>query len=730
MTAAILFKEDWDRYPTAAVHHTTKNRTWVEYCQKLQLMGVSNSLFPLAIINRDLMSLDPFQEKNLTDNDIGLIITECKINPYYHLREIARAPRRSGFESLPFEANRANMAFLWLFFNHVTPILTQPRQTGKSFTVYELCTWLFGIRCRGSAINLLTKNDKLRVEAMDTVKEIYDQLPSYLKVKSRTDRWNTDEMQIDALKNFFKTHVPSQSETAANNVGRGNVGELVGTDEGPFQPNFKISLEAITGIMGRAVEIAKKANAPWGLWHTTTAGRTDEPSGEYMWKYISAGARWSEKFLDAKNIEHLYELIVQHAPGGAARVYCPFNHRQLGLPDSWLIEQKGRTNQDGDVFARDYLCIWTSGTEGSPFSVEQIRRITSSRNPAPHQNIYSYNYMLRWHIPREDMIQFLKNNSCTLGLDTSQALGNDAIGLVLTDNRTGGVVAGQEFKLTNIYKFSEFLFEFLRDHSNVTLIPERKDVALAIVDLLVVRMNSQGIDPYKRIFNRIIDEPNENPELYAELMLPPKRRQARTDLLMKKYIGFNTAGSGQHARNRLMVDTLFKAVEDCAETIRDSVLIDQLMTLEKSNGRIDHREGKQNDMVIAWLLTHWMLRTGRNLAHYGINPMAALSNVRAVKLNNSEIWKKVEQQKIKDEFDQILAKYAQSSDPMIQAHYLTKLKFLETKMMAEKMPAVSLDAILAQIKAERLKKNNIYRPSHIKTERPVVQQRSEYELWA
>jgi hypothetical protein len=138
----ILFKEDWDKpeNKSAIADYTTSNKSFVELAAKLKMMGIENYDFMLALHIPQLRGINPFS-KNLTQEQIALISIEAKINPWYYFREIARVPATAGFDDVPLNANRANISLYWLFFNHVTTMLIQPRQTGKSLSTDELMVY-------------------------------------------------------------------------------------------------------------------------------------------------------------------------------------------------------------------------------------------------------------------------------------------------------------------------------------------------------------------------------------------------------------------------------------------------------------------------------------------------------------------------------------------------------------------------------------------------------------
>ena len=63
---------------------------------------------------------------------------------------------------------------------------------------------------------------------------------------------------------------------------------------------------------------------------------------------------------------------------GLFQVQGTFSHRQLGYTDEWLIENMARNKVTGEDALRDYYNVWTSGTESSPFTVEQAQMIKNS----------------------------------------------------------------------------------------------------------------------------------------------------------------------------------------------------------------------------------------------------------------------------------------------------------------------------------------------------------------
>ena len=88
----------------------------------------------LEIKDPTLINVDPFaiDEKtgktSLTKDQVSRIMIECRNNPWYYLREIARIPDPGG-TSVPYLANRGNIAQAWCIWKGLDSWLCLPRRT-------------------------------------------------------------------------------------------------------------------------------------------------------------------------------------------------------------------------------------------------------------------------------------------------------------------------------------------------------------------------------------------------------------------------------------------------------------------------------------------------------------------------------------------------------------------------------------------------------------------------
>jgi hypothetical protein len=708
----ILLLEDWNRYENAIIDDKTTNKSFLRLATVYRQMGIENNSFLLSLLNPELQGVDPFS-KNLTIRQMAMIGIECKQNFWYFIREVCRVPAQAGNVVGSVDASRGNVAFWWSFFNHITFILTMPRQTGKSFALDALNVGLMNFTCNNTQINLMTKDDQRRAINIKALKDIYDELPTYLKFRTRDDTNNTESLTVKKLGNTFITHVPQPNPKRAYNMGRGLTTPIVGVDEAPFQVNIEIALGAMLPAMGAAVDRAKELNEPYGVLFTTTAGKKDEASGKYVYNYLNDSALWTELFLDAKTPDHLRELVTRNSRKKAFRIYGCFSHKQLGKTDEWLRLKLEVANQTPDEANRDYFNIWTSGSITSPLPTAVLDKMSASIQSEEFQQISSIGgYILRWFIPENQIVSVMNQRKMVIGIDTSDAGGGDDISFVMEDIQTGELVAIGTFNETNLIVFAQWLVFILETYVNTTMIIERRSSGVTIIDYLLLMLPQRGIDPFKRLFNWIVNDPMEHKQLYEEACLPLRRRSDDLYVRAKKYFGFATSGGGQTSRTELYSTTLQNAARRLADKIKDRSLTEQITGLVTRNGRVDHDIGGHDDLVIGWLLDNWFLTMATNLNFYDIDPKQVMIAIKVkVEVKPENAYFVQEQQQIREQMTQISEKLSFERDSFICDKLEKELRYLDTKLVLEEGEYCSIDAIIEEANNSRKAKsytNNNY----------------------
>lgn len=627
----LLYKKNWSNFPSAIIDTETKNTSFLRYARLLKAMNIENHSFCLALINPELQGVDP-RSNNLTPEQIAMIIKEARENPWYIFREIIKLPPSGGSQPVDLQANRGNIALFWLFFNHVTTLLIQPRQTGKSVSTDTLMVALMYILTINTDTHLLTKDDSLRVRNVKRIKEIISYLPYYLKLKTKSDTNNTEKITVNRLGNTYLTSVPQASVKAAKNLGRGLTVAIHHIDEIAFINNIEHTLPALLASAGAARDSAHSEGAPYGNIFTTTAGYLNTDSGTFVKTNIyDKSLRWTEKLYDCEDIEELHKTIKSNSPSGELQVLLEFNHRQLGKTDAWLKGKIADALSKGEDAAADFLNMWADGGSESAIDKKLMAKINDSKVNDAYIDISSYGYITRWYLPQHEVLgDGVYKRKLVMGLDTSDAVGNDDISMVIRDAITGETVATGNYNETNTILFSKWIADWLIKYSNLTLVIERRSTGTSILDNLLLILPSKDIDPFKRIFNWVTDMSNENKEYYEVINTPMDKRSRDVYTKYRKEFGYATSGSGKASRDNLYGGAFNASIKYTAEVTRDSTLIHQISRLIIKNGRIDHRPGEHDDSVIAWLLGYWFLSKAKNKNYYGLNNNTVLSAVNAL----------------------------------------------------------------------------------------------------
>lgn len=697
----ILFKEDWHNYPNAIADYKTSNQSFVRLAALYRDMGVENHTFLLALHNPALQGINPHSPE-LTLDQIALITIECKENFWYYVREVARIPGLAGSDPIVFRASRGNIALYWLFFNHIFTLLIQIRQTGKSVGMDTLNRYLTNVRCRNTDIYLITKDDDLRSKNLARMKEMESCLPFYFRLRQKNDLANNEEFTIKILKNTYKGLLAQSSPKAALNLGRGLTTPIVQFDEAAFLYNIRISLPAALAAGIAARDSARANNEPYGTVLTTTAGKKDDRDGSYVYSLLMQASIWSEGFLDSKNIEDL-EDIIRKASGGELMVNCTFSHRQLGYSDEWLKKVLDETKARGEDADRDLFNIWTSGSQSSPLDVRLMEAIKNSKKDDYFTEICApYNYIIRWFVPENQIVHRMNSSFYAMAIDSSDAIGKDDIAMNLRDVKTGEIIAAGNYNETNILLFCQWLVTLFVKYPNFVLIIERRSTGSSIIDTLIMMLLAKNIDPFKRIWNKVVHESDEYKDRFKEINRDLFARDPEVYTRYKRLFGFATSSGGMTSRSELYSTTLLNAAKQTGHAVHDPKTVSQILTLEVRNGRVDHQQGSHDDNVIAWLLSYWIISQGKNLSFYGINARDILSNVTKHEPETPlENYNQAEQKYLRYLIEETVERIKAEKDNFITQKLEAKLRMLAAKLIIEENEHFSIDSLLHDLQEQK-----------------------------
>lgn len=697
----ILYQEDWDKNPSAIVDHKTKNTEFVRLAALYREMGIKNHNFILALHNPELRDINPF-DPNLGREEIQLVADECRDNFWYFIREIARDPAGNELSPILFHPNRGIISAYWLYFNHLTFFLIMIRQTGKSFGIDWLYTYLLNIGSYKYEIAQLTKDDKLRSREVERLKAMELTLPYYLKMRDKFDPANTEFFRIGLMENYIRFYLMQKSDKAADLVGRGMTAGTAGADEFAYLINNHITIPVMLSATQTAREVAIRMGNPYGTPFMTTSGKRDTAEGKYAYNLVHNAAVFSDQFYDTKNQEELYKVVASgNKKKGYLHVNCSWNHRQLGKTDEWLMKRLVETMQEDLVaIEADYFNKWPSGGRSSPFRQSDAEAIRNSKKDEFFTKIEGQDcYAFRWYYPENEIEARLAAEPHFLCIDPSDAVGQDSIGITMLNATNGHVVAATAIGLAFISSFAEWLGQYLIDHPRVTLIVERRSTGSSILDHVILFLASRGVNPFTRIYNRIVHEAEEFPQRFEEIK---NMSPGNLDLLMKykKSFGFSTSASGLGSRGELYSKTLNNAVRYGMNDVNDEPLILQILGLVVKNNRIDHEDGEHDDMVIAWLLGFWLALQGKNLQFYGINAMEIMSkNYRILEETKEQSsYEAYQQRYARREVERLKAEIEQENDPYILRRLELDLSRFAARLNEENRRIVAVDDFIEKMR--------------------------------
>lgn len=689
----IVFYDDWRKYPGAIPDTKTRNKSFLKIAKLFKDLGVKNYYFHLALLQPELQGVDPHDEENLTIKQKAMILWECDNNPWYYLREMV-LDKKAGNEIVEtmYKAHRGNIAAMWLLLACIDYIQIQPRQTGKSYGADCNSSWLLYYCYENTQLNLITKDDTTRVSNIKRLKDIRDSIPKYAMRHGKGDDNNQHSLSCRARNNKFVSHVAQSSDKGANNLGRGLTSPYVDIDEGPFITHIETTVSSAMGAMNTAKENAKRSGKPYCTVFTTTAGNPADRDGKYMFNIWNNAAPWHEAFLDAKNREELVKLIKANKHGLDLTVNLTFSALQLGKTEEWLLDAIASARSEGANIDRDYFNRWTSGNDDGLIPTKTAARVREGEMNPIRTEISDNGFIFKWY---ED---YDPNEMYVFSVDTSDAIGRDDIAVTLINSSTGATAAAGFFNELNLMNFAYWLKDMLLKYKNTILNIERQYNAQVIIDILILKLVEVGEDPFKRIFNRIVQERDLKPDLFYKVVQPGLNRNQYYYDQYKDSFGFKT---NAESRRQLYGSVLFKALENVAEKVRDGKLIAQMLSLIIKNGRVDHAAGSHDDMVIAWLLGHWTLQHGMSLSHYGFDPNKILKTKKVESKDAKEASIDREQNRIKSRIAEISEKLKEKLELIEVLKLETELRILMTKVIAQDDVDMTLDAIIDAGKKSR-----------------------------
>ena len=264
----------------------TSNISFLQTAADLKKLGIKNNTFFLRIYNRDLIGVNPY-DPAITKGMIQAMILECKLNPYYFLREIARVPEQGGAVGIgsgsPYILHRGNLAMTFCVLHNIDCYVLLPRQCFKTISAAAIILWLYLFGLTNSQFNFLNKAQADTDLNLKRIRSLKDLLPiwiqqnySFIEDDGSGDRKidkgkaNVRTLVNPVTKNWIETKPKAVSLDAATGIGRGNTAPIQWYDELEFTPYVGTIIATSGPAYIRASETADRLGAYHCRIFTTT----------------------------------------------------------------------------------------------------------------------------------------------------------------------------------------------------------------------------------------------------------------------------------------------------------------------------------------------------------------------------------------------------------------------------------------------------------------------------
>lgn len=601
----ILYEQDFlDQ--GAIVDTKTRNLSFLKLYDVYDRMGIKNRKFFLSLYHKELSGLDIHNLKDSSQELRLIIAEETKINYWFFIRELVMVVDQGG-DPVHFIASRANIATSWVTLNCVNAFLTMPRQLGKTIIAITLPAWFIYFAARNLNFGMFAKDNDLVLDNVARFKDIKNSLPSFLIHQTRSDEDNKEGVSYASFNNIYKTYNAQPNLRSAKKQGRGQSLAAYTIDEPAYYVNIEHSYGSINAATSAATEQVQRRGIPIANTLTTTAGHLLDPSGAFANSIRLDALPFTELHYDFKNRDEFRTVVNRHSQQNM--VYLEFSFFQLGKNEDWF-RVRAATKTSREEIEMDLLNIWQTGTSASIITQEQRTKLHGSKRD-PLGLMLKDDICINWYkSPEIYMSPEFRSRKFIIGGDTSDNVGIDSTTIIVMDPETLETVASCCCNERNLILMAECIVYLMTFLENSVFIPERNKNGVNFIDYVLLRLKAMGVNPFYRVYNTVVQ--NLSAENSYLLNTDPSNN------LLRSKFGWTTT-SAKDSRPLLYKQVLSLALTRASEVTYDRTLVDQILTLIFKNNRVDHRNGYHDDMVVAWLLTMWLLFYGKNLHIYGID---------------------------------------------------------------------------------------------------------------
>lgn len=587
----------------------TKNKSFLQVAKDLQTLGIKNCYFMLEIKDYSLISVDPFAcdkdgNTTLSKDQISRIMLECSRNPWYFLREISRIPDQGG-TSVPYKANRGNIAQAWCIWKGLDSWLCLPRQKGKTQSALAFQTWMYLFGTTNSTFIFINKDgDNAKLNLLRMQKQI-DLLPEYMQCRSIVEsdghrtkgKQNATTVTNPINGNDIIIKPKATSYDSALSIARGLTAPILHFDEPEFTNHIETIVANSVSTFETAAANAKRNHAMYARIFTCTPGDLDTKCGQEAQQMLDKTAKWNEKLYNYSDEE--IQAYLDAAGEDCNRIlYIEYSYIQIGETEKWLKEISAKIGNPL-VVRREILLQRLHGSSLSPYPQEDIEYIVETEHK-PIDEMWILDYY------RFDIYKKLDRNIPYLvGVDCSTGTNGDNNAITIVNPYTLEPDAEFECSYVGETIYENIIKELVKILPRAVIIIERNSVGDGIIDHLLHSNIAMRLyyDKAKDLMSETMKQ-NET----IESMLKKQASQ-------KTYYGVYTQSE---SRDRMFAILARHVNEYKEKFVSHNVIRDLSRLIRKPSGKIEAGPGFHDDSIMSYLIALYVYYHGNNLSLFGI----------------------------------------------------------------------------------------------------------------
>ena len=565
----------------------TSNKTFLQVAKDLKTLGHKNYYFMLEIYDYSLINVDPFQcdkdgHTTLSKDQISRIMNECARNPWYFLREIVRIPDQGG-TTIPYKANRGNIAQAWCMYHGLDSWLCLPRQQGKTMSALAFQTWVYLFGTTNSKFIFVNKDGDNAKSNLKIVTELIGNLPEYMRCESilledgkRTKaKQNATELGNPVNNNSIFIKSKATSYDMALSIARGLTAPLLHFDEPEFTNHIKTIVANSVSTYSTAAENAKRNHAMYFRCFTCTPGDLDTKSGMEAQEILDKTAKWTERLYDMTD-EEIQEFIDSQGKDCNKILYIEYSYVQIGRTEKWLEEISAKIG-DPLVVRREILLQRLHGSSLSPFNQEDIEYIVEMEHK-PIDEVWLLEYY------KFDIYKKLERNIPYLvGIDCSTGADGDNNAITVINPYTLEPDADFECSYIGETQYENLIKELVKIIPRSVIIIERNSIGDGIIDHLLHSPISSRL--YFDKSKDLMGDKFKDMESIESML----KKQAKSKL----YYGVYTSGS---SRDTMMAILARRVSENKENFVSHNVIRDLSRLIRKASGRVEAGPGSNQKL--------------------------------------------------------------------------------------------------------------------------------------